>query len=94
MSWSRQFRSALWLPVRICSVYDPPNALADSDFEKQLAGGGREALERLKAFNADVIAADLVMPRGDAFELLRSRRSPVCVSLRCERDGMQTAATE
>jgi CheY-like chemotaxis protein len=30
-----------------------------------------EALERLATFNADVIVADLVMPRMDGFELLR-----------------------
>jgi two-component system response regulator len=28
-------------------------------------------MERLSAFNADVIVADLVMPRMDGFELLR-----------------------
>jgi len=45
--------------------------LSDCDFETQLAGDGQEALERLTAFNADVIVADLVMPRMDGFELLR-----------------------
>ena len=45
--------------------------LADSDFEIQMAGDGLEALERLAAFNADVIIADLIMPRMDGFELLR-----------------------
>jgi CheY-like chemotaxis protein len=29
------------------------------------------ALERLLAFNADVIVSELVMPRMDGFELLR-----------------------
>ena len=48
-----------------------PRCLAGSDFEIQLAGDGLEALERLAAFNADVIVADLVMPRMDGFELLR-----------------------
>jgi DNA-binding NtrC family response regulator len=45
--------------------------LADSDFETQVASDGLEALERLATFNADVIIADLVMPRMDGFELLR-----------------------
>jgi DNA-binding NtrC family response regulator len=45
--------------------------LADGDFEIQVAADGLEALERLTTFNADVIVADLVMPRMDGFELLR-----------------------
>jgi DNA-binding NtrC family response regulator len=45
--------------------------LADSDFETQVASDGLEALERLASFNADVIIADLVMPRMDGFELIR-----------------------
>jgi len=45
--------------------------LSDRDFETLVAGDGQEALDRLTNFNADVIVADLVMPRMDGFELLR-----------------------
>ena len=45
--------------------------LSGADFETRVAADGLEALERLASFNADVIIADLVMPRMDGVELLR-----------------------
>jgi DNA-binding NtrC family response regulator len=41
------------------------------DFDTRVASDGLEALERLKAFRADVIVADLVLPCMGGFELLR-----------------------
>jgi CheY-like chemotaxis protein len=38
--------------------------LSERDFETQIAADGQEALERLNTFSADVIVADLVMPRS------------------------------
>ena len=49
--------------------------LSDGDFDIEVAGDGLEALERLTAFHADVIVADLVMPRMDGFELLRQLKA-------------------
>jgi len=46
--------------------------LSDCGFDIQVAADGLEALERLTSFHADVIVADLVMPRMDGFELLRN----------------------
>ncbi len=65
------------LPGRVLIVDDDERQrtalaamLPDSDFQTQVASDGQEALERLLSFNADVIVADLVMPRMDGFELL------------------------
>ena len=67
------------VPGRVLIVDDDERQLASlaamlsgNDYETQVAGDGLAALERLKTFNADVIVADLVMPRMDGFELLRS----------------------
>ena len=68
----------LALPGRILIVDDDERQrqvlvamLAGDDFETQVAGDGQEALERLAAFNADVVVTDLIMPRMDGYELLR-----------------------
>jgi DNA-binding NtrC family response regulator len=45
--------------------------LSGCDFQTQVAVDGQDALDRLAAFNADVIVSDLIMPRMDGFELLR-----------------------
>jgi len=46
-------------------------ALSEAGYETQVAADGQAALDQLTAFSADVIVADLVMPRMDGFELLR-----------------------
>ena len=45
--------------------------LSDRGFVTQVATDGLDALERLSTFSADVIVADLVMPRMDGFELIQ-----------------------
>src|SRR6478752_5144008 len=66
------------LPGRVLIVDDDERQraalaamLPPIEFETHLASDGQDALERLATFNADVIVADLVMPRMDGFELLR-----------------------
>jgi len=44
-------------------------------FPVATAGDGREALERLAAFEAGVIITDLMMPHMDGFELLKELNS-------------------
>jgi len=46
-------------------------SLSECGFETHVSADGQAALEQLTTFNADVIVADLVMPRMDGFELLR-----------------------
>src|SRR6478752_2200512 len=66
------------LPGRVLIVDDDERQraalaamLPPIEFETHLAADGQYALDRLATFNADVIVADLVMPRMDGFELLR-----------------------
>ena len=49
--------------------------VADGGWATAEAGDGREALDRLAAFDADVIVTDLVMPRMDGIEFLRTLRA-------------------
>ena len=71
--------SAQTTPGRILIVDDDmfqraalATILSDRGFVTQVAADGLEALERLSAFNPDVIVADLVMPRMDGFELIQN----------------------
>src|SRR5438477_4885601 len=45
--------------------------LSDRFFDTQVAANGREALERLDAFNADVIVTDLAVPHTEGIQLLQ-----------------------
>ena len=49
--------------------------VADAGWETAEAADGREALDRLATFDADVIITDLVMPRMDGIEFLRTLRA-------------------
>ena len=49
--------------------------VAEGGWATAEAGDGREALDRLAAFDADVIVTDLVMPRMDGIEFLRTLRA-------------------
>ncbi|MEI9976212.1 MAG: hypothetical protein WDO73_31695 [Ignavibacteriota bacterium] len=43
--------------------------LSDSEFDTQVAADGLEALEKTRHLDADVIVADLVMPRNGRFRI-------------------------
>src|SRR5581483_8452159 len=47
------------------------NVISGWGFHVETATDGQEALERLNAFNANVIVTDLMMPRMDGFELMK-----------------------
>lgn len=49
--------------------------VSDGGWEVAEAADGREALDRLGTFDADVIVTDLVMPRMDGIEFLRTLRA-------------------
>ena len=49
--------------------------VSDGGWATAEAGDGREALDRLATFDADVIVTDLVMPRMDGIEFLKTLRS-------------------
>ena len=49
--------------------------VADGGWATAEAGDGREALDRLTSFDADVIVTDLVMPRMDGIEFLKTLRA-------------------
>jgi DNA-binding NtrC family response regulator len=48
--------------------------LAEEGFVTATAGNGEEALEKLESWAPDVIVTDLMMPRMDGFELMRTLR--------------------
>jgi PAS domain S-box-containing protein len=67
--------------VRVLAVDDEPDArgftaevLGRAGAEVRVAGSAAEALVMLKEFAADVILADVEMPGGDGYELLRRAR--------------------
>jgi len=51
------------------------HALSAQGFEVATAGDGEQALTKLDSWSPDVIITDLVMPRLDGFELLRTLRT-------------------
>ena len=68
-------------PVRVLLVDDSEmdllpivRSLRSTGYMVETAGDGREALEKVEGFRPEVIVTDLIMPRMDGFELLRSLR--------------------
>lgn len=53
---------------------DLGNVLSEHGFETATAGDGQQALDKLESFLPDVIVTDLIMPRLDGFELLKTLR--------------------
>ena len=49
--------------------------LETKGYRVEVAGDGREAFDRFEAAPADVVVADIKMPRGDGFELIRRLRA-------------------
>ena len=44
-------------------------------YQVEVAGDGREALDKLEAVPADVVVADIKMPRYNGYELIRQLRA-------------------
>ena len=49
--------------------------LETKGYRVEVAGNARDAFDRFKAAPADVVVADIKMPRGDGFELIRRLRA-------------------
>ncbi len=49
--------------------------LENKGYQVEVAGDGREALDKLKAAPADVVVADIKMPRYNGYELIRQLRA-------------------
>ncbi len=75
---THQQSSVRYLRTRALVVDDEENQrtdlaemLASFGIMPLTATDGQDAIEKLASFDADVIVADLVMPRMDGFDLLR-----------------------
>ena len=49
--------------------------LETKGYRVEVAGNGREAFDKFEAAPADVVVADIKMPRGDGFDLIRRLRA-------------------